>query len=56
MAEMKYFIKAPITGWHEVDEEHYNRFKEHIITHSNPKNCTPEELAERLTRKEVVNG
>ena len=56
MADVKYFIKAPITGWHEVEEEQYNRFKELILTHSNPQHCTPAELAEKLTRKKVVNN
>lgn len=56
MAKVKYFIKAPITGWREVDEDHYNRFKNHLLAHSNPQHCTPAELAERLTRKEAANN
>lgn len=52
MDDAKYFVKAPITGWHEVDQEHFNRFKKHILAHSNPANCTPAELAEKITRKE----
>lgn len=50
--EMKFYVKAPITGWHEVSEEQYNEFKKHILEHSNPTKCTPAELAEKLTRKE----
>lgn len=52
MPDAKFFVKAPITGWHEVDEEHYNRFKNHILRYSTPKDCTPAELAEKITRKE----
>ena len=50
--DVKFFVKAPITGWHEVDEEHYNRFREHILWHSNPQYCTPAQLVEKITRKE----
>lgn len=49
---MKFYVKAPITGWHEVGEEQYNKFKKHISEHSNPTKCTPTELAEKITRKE----
>lgn len=52
--DVRYYVKAPISGWHEVDEEHYNRFKSHILAHSNPQHCTPAELAEKLTRKEEI--
>lgn len=50
----KYFVKAPISGWQEVDEEHYNRFRKNVLQYSNPKNCTPAEFVERVTRKEEV--
>lgn len=26
----RYFVKAFITGWHEVDEEHYKAFIEYL--------------------------
>jgi hypothetical protein len=46
----KYFIKAPISGWVEVPKENYERYKNHIIERSTPANCTPKELAEKLTK------
>lgn len=47
---MKYYIKTPITGWHEVDEEHFERFVGHIRNDSNPPNMTKDDLVKKLTK------
>lgn len=46
----KYYVKPVFSGWIEVPKENYLNFKAHIIEHSNPTNCTPRELAEKLTK------
>ena len=46
----KYYIKTIFSGWVDVPKENYERYKSHIIEHSNPPSCTPRELAERLTK------
>jgi hypothetical protein len=46
----RYFVKAPISGWHEVDKDHFESFVNHVR-----KNATPvismEELIKRITKK-----
>ena len=32
----RYFVKAPVSGWHEVDREKYERFIEHIKENATP--------------------
>lgn len=32
----RYFVKAPISGWHEVDRSHFLRFIEHLKLHATP--------------------
>ena len=27
---VRYFVKAPVSGWHEVDREQYERFIEYL--------------------------
>lgn len=27
---MKYYVKAPVSGWHEVSKESYEKFVQHI--------------------------
>lgn len=49
---MKYYVKVPITGWHEVDKEHFDKFVNHILKESTPPNMTIDELVKKLTRIE----
>ena len=46
----KYYVKPVFSDWTEVSKENYLRFKAHIVERSNPTNCTPRELAEKLTK------
>lgn len=32
----RYFVKAPVSGWHEVDREQYELFIEHLRRKSTP--------------------
>lgn len=46
----RYFIKAPITGWHEVNKEGFERHIEFIRKNANPPKMTMDELIARLTK------
>lgn len=46
----RYFIKAPITGWHEVSKEGFERHIEFIRKNANPPKLTMDELIARLTK------
>lgn len=47
---MKYYVKAPISGWHEVTREQLESFVNHIRNNSNPPDMTKDELIKRLTK------
>jgi hypothetical protein len=50
-AEMKkYYVKAPISGWHEVDKEHFDAFVDHIRKRATPPTLTINELIDSRTR------
>ena len=46
----RYFVKAPITGWHEVSKECFERHIEFIRKNANPPKLTMDELIARLTK------
>lgn len=52
----RYFVKAPISGWHEVDKEHYNRFVRHLREHATPPSMTIDELIRNRARIEECHG
>lgn len=47
----RYFVKAPITGWHEVDRDSFERFISHVRRNANPT-LAMDELIKRITRIE----
>ena len=50
----RYFVKAPISGWHEVDKEHYDRFVRHLREQASPSTMTMDELIQSRTRIEAT--
>lgn len=46
----KYFVKAPISGWHEVSKEQFEKFCEHLREHATPCGMTIDELVECRTK------
>ena len=46
----RYFVKAPITGWHEVSKAGFERHIEFIRKIANPPKLTMDELIARLTK------
>lgn len=52
----RYFVKAPVSGWHEVDREHFERFVENIRKNANPPTMTKEELIKSITKTITGRG
>ena len=50
MDKEKYFVKAPISGWHEVDKQHYESFINHLRSKATPT-IPMEELIKSRTKK-----
>ena len=48
----RYYVKAPITGWHEVDREQFERFVAHVRRDATPT-LPMDELVKRITRIEL---
>ena len=46
----KYYVKAPISGWHEVDKEHFEVFVDHMRKHATTSTMTIDELIASKTR------
>lgn len=46
----RYFVKAPITGWHEVSKEGFERYVDFNRKNANPPKMTLDELIARLTK------
>lgn len=46
----RYFVKAPITGWHEVSKAGFERHIEFIRKNANPPKMTMDELIAHLTK------
>lgn len=46
----RYFVKAPITGWHEVSKEGFERYVDFNRKNANPPKMTMDELIARLTK------
>ena len=52
----KYYVKAPISGWHEVNKEHFEAFVGNMRKHSTPPTMTIDELIARKTRIVETGG
>lgn len=52
-AHRHYYVKAPVSGWAEVDKASFERFCKRILLHSTPIGMTQEELLDKVTRIEV---
>lgn len=48
----RYFVKTPITGWHEVSKAGFERYIEFIRKNANPPKMTMDELIARQTEGE----
>lgn len=48
----KYYVKAPVTGWHEVNKEQFERFVLHLRKHASPT-IPMDELVKSRTRIET---
>lgn len=46
----KYYVKAPISGWREVDKEHFEAFVGNIRRRATPPTATVDELIASRTR------
>lgn len=46
----KFYVKAPISGWREVDKEHFEAFVGNIRKHAAPPTMTIDELIASRTR------
>ena len=52
----KYYVKAPISGWHEVNKEHFEAFVGNMRKHSTPPTMTIDELIASKTRIVETGG
>lgn len=48
----KYYVKAPVSGWHEVNEEGYNKYIEFLRENASPT-IPMEQLIQSRTRVET---
>ena len=48
----KYYVKAPVTGWHEVNKEQFERFVLHLRKNASPT-IPMDELVKSRTRIET---
>lgn len=49
---MKYYIMSLFNGWHEVSEDQYLNFIQHIEKNSGASESMKKQIIERRTRKE----
>lgn len=48
----RYYVKAPVTGWHEVNEEGYEKYIKFLRENAQPT-MTMEQLIQSRTRIET---
>lgn len=48
----KYYVKAPVTGWHEVNKEGYEKYIEFLRENAQPT-IPMDELIQSRTRIEI---
>lgn len=46
----KFYVKAPVSGWHEVGKEHFDAFVDHMRKQATPPAVTISELIDSRTR------
>ena len=52
----RYFVKAPVSGWHEVDRKRFQKFIDNLRDAANPPKMTMDELIKSRTKITTAEG